>query len=701
MSRELSSTSGEKRRSRGHERTYVGVDIVKSGGKALNKYVYAIALIKDGRVLKVDRGNLGRLVRYLWDYRPATLATDNILELGGSKRNLVRILKLVPPDTEFIQVTLEGQTLVDLRRVANMAGMELDKGKLNPAKTAVLVATLAWSGYGERLDVYEKKVRINVFKGRSGYAGGSRAGKFQRGLRGAVAQMVKKLREELERRGFDYDVMIRRSKGGIEQAVFTVYASREELFGVVKRVKGHDVEVRIKPVISRRFLKLIAPQETSKKYLIVGYDPGMQVGLAVIDLDMRPHLITSGRELDRGEILSKLTSIGIPVIVATDKNPPPEMVRKLAAMLKAQLFVPSRSLSTSEKEILVSEYSRLYGIGVKNTHERDALSAALKAYRFYQDKLEKLVKKIRNMGLSVKNLQKYKVRILMNEPLSAIIEDIINDYIKPTEPPVSGRQASLMLPHQAREVSKYTERIKELERRVNELLREREILKSKVKDSEARIRELEHSVRTLTESVYEKIAKDRKVSELLTRLKNASQRIEELEHEVLSLKERLTSVGKVLERVFAGELTLLPRYGAKYVVSDDKLNVVFVEDLRQILSAGTVGSLASRKVVLPPGHEKDSEFLVRERLIPATTAREVWDVSPSLVAVDSETLSRLRVAEEEVARIREETMRQRELTYADLEAILREYRESRLSASLNTSKVKYFEGHVREYDREN
>ncbi len=700
MSREPSSTSGEKQRSRGHERTYVGVDIIKSGGKALNKYVYAIALVKNGRVLKVDRGNLGRLVRYLWDYRPATLATDNILELGGSKRNLIRILKLVPPDTEFIQVTLEGQTLVNLRRVANIAGMELDKGKLNPAKTAVLVATLAWSGYGERLDVYERKVRINVFKGRSGHAGGSRAGKFQRNLRGAVARMVKKLREELERRGFDYDVTIRRSKGGVEQAVFTVYASREELFGVVKRVKGHDVEVRIKPVISRKFLKLIAPQETPKKYLIVGYDPGMQVGLAVIDLDMKPHLITSGRELDRGEILSKLTNIGIPVIVATDKNPPPEMVRKLAAMLNAQLFVPLRSLSTSEKEILVSEYSRLHGVGVKNTHERDALSAALKAYRFYQDKLEKLVKKIKSMGLSVKNLQKYKVRILMNEPLSAIIEDIINDYIKPAEPSVTSlrRQVSLTLPHQAHEVSKYTEKIKELERRVDELLREREILKSKVKDSEARIRELEHSVQTLTESVNEKIARDRKVSELLTRLKNASQRIEELEHEVLSLKERLASVGKVLERVFAGELTLLPRYGVKYVVSDDKLNAVFVDDLRQMLSAGTVGSLASRKVVLPPGREKDSELLVKEYLIPATTAREVWDVSPSLVAVDSETLSRLRAAEEEVARIKEEMMRQRELTYADLEAILKEYRESRLSASLNTSKVKYFEGYVREHN---
>lgn len=494
--------------------------------------------------------------------------------------------------------------------------------------------------------------------------------------------------------------MIRRSRGGVEQAVFTVYASREELFGVVKKVKGYDVEVRIKPVISRKFLKLIGPQETPKKYLIVGYDPGMQVGLAVIDLDMKPHLITSGRELDRGEILSKLTSIGIPVIVATDKNPPPEMVRKLAAMLNAQLFVPPRSLSTSEKEMLVSEYSRLHGVEVKNTHERDALSAALKAYRFYQDKLEKLAKKIRSMGLSVKNLQKYKVRILMNEPLSVVIEDIINDYIKPAEPSVTSlrRQVSLTLPYQAHEVSKYAERIKELERRVDELLREREILKSRVKDSEARIRELEQSVRTLTESVNEKVARDRKVSELLTRLKNASQRIEELEHEVLSLKERLTSVGKVLERVFAGELALLPRYGVKYVVSDDKLNAVFVDDLYQILSTGTIGSLASRKVVLPPGREKDSELLVKEYLIPATTAREVWDVSPSLVAVDSETLSRLRAAEEEVARIKEEMMRQRELTYADLEAILKEYRESRLSASQNASKVKYFEGYVREHD---
>jgi len=700
MSRELSSTSEERQRNRGRERAYVGVDIVKSGGKALNKFVYAIALVKNGRVLKVDRGNLGRLVRYLWDYRPAVLATDNILELGGSKRNLVRILKLVPPDTEFIQVTLEGQTLMNLKRVASRAGVELDKGKLNPNKTAVLVATLAWSGYGERLDVYERKVKINVFKGRSGHSGGSRAGKFQRNLRGAVARMVKKLREELERRGFDYDVMIRRSKGGVEQAVFTVYASREELFGVVKRVKGYDVEVRIKPVISRKFLKLIAPQETPKKYLIVGYDPGMQVGLAVIDLDMKPHLVTSGRELDRGEILSKLTNIGIPVIVATDKNPSPEMVRKLAAMLNAQLFVPPRSLSTSEKEILVSEYTRMFGITIKNTHERDALSAALKAYRFYQDKLDKLVKKIRNMGLSVKNLQKYKVRILMNEPLSAIIEDIINDYIKPAESSVASlrKQAPLMLSHQAHQVSRHAEKVKELERRIDELLREREILKCKVKDSEARIKELEHSVQALTESINEKIARDRKVSELLTRLKNASQRIEELEREVLSLKERLTSVGKVLERVFAGELALLPRYGVKCVIGGNKLNAVFVADLRQILSAGTIVNLASRNVVLPPGHEKDSELLVKRYLIPATTAREVWDVSPSLVAVDTETFIRLRAAEKEVVRIKEEMMRQKELTYADLEAILREYRESRLSASLNASKIKQLEGCIREHD---
>ena len=153
--------------------------------------------------------------------------------------------------------------------------------------------------------------------------------------------------------------------------------------------------------------------------MIVGYDPGIVAGLAAIDLDMTPVLVISGRELDRGTAVSLLTDVGVPVVVATDKNPPPDMVRKLAAMLNAQLFTPSKSLSTSEKESLVNEYTRKFDIEVKNTHERDALAAVLKAYSIFKEKMEKLSAKVRSIGIKVKDLQRYKIKLLNNEPLSS------------------------------------------------------------------------------------------------------------------------------------------------------------------------------------------------------------------------------------------------------------------------------------------
>lgn len=75
-------------------------------------------------------------------------------------------------------------------------------------------------------------------------------------------------------------------------------------------------------------------------------------------------------------------------------------------------------MSTAEKEVAVSEFIKRHpSIDVKNTHERDALAAALKAYGEFQEKLDKLSYKLREMGFYDVNLQKYKVKVLMNEDL--------------------------------------------------------------------------------------------------------------------------------------------------------------------------------------------------------------------------------------------------------------------------------------------
>ncbi len=666
-------------------RTYVGVDIIRSGGRALSDYVYAIAIVRQGKLVKVDKGNLGRLIRYLWDSRPSALATDNIFEIGGSKKNLIRLLKLVPPDTEFIQITLDEAGFRRVKNVAFNAGIQVERGKLSPMRTAVLAAMLAWSGHGSRLNVFERKVKINVFKGRSGSAGGSRSSKYQRNLRAAVARVVRKIREELERRGIDYDVMIRRSRGGVESAVFTVYASREELFGVVSRMRGYDVEVRIKPVVNRKFLNLRQETPSEKPYLIVGYDPGMQVGLAAIDLFMRPKLVTSGRELDRGNVINVLSSVGVPVMIATDKNPPPEMVRKLAAALRVQIYVPRHSLSTTEKELIVNEYCRKFGIRVKNTHERDALSAALKAYRVYEEKLRKLLKKVKSMGLSIKNIQQYQRRILSNEPLSTIIEDIINDYFRKPR-----QQARKILAKDAtaleRElVSKYREMAENLRRTLDEVTAERDALRIKLENAIRDVEKLRRELDTLKNSLNLKLLKERKVSELMTRLKNANEKIQELEQQVLSLREALRNSGKVIERVFAGELSLIPKFGAKVFTTDQVNTPLYVEDkvtLLKVLGDNINERLREGGIIVPPGLLSDAEIegIVRKFRVPVAVAREVWPVSACLVAVDTHVHEMIESSKNLIQSIVAEEERRRRLTYEDLMRILTDYRRNRLSA---------------------
>jgi len=122
----------------------------------------------------------------------------------------------------------------------------------------------------------------------------------------------------------------------------------------------------------------------------------METGLAIIDLDFNPLLVLSKRGLDREEIINLIMNYGIPVMVATDKNPVPDMVKKIAAALNASLFVPSESLSIEEKEELIEWLRRHVGnnVAVSTTHERDSLAAATLAFKSYEVKITNLESKL-------------------------------------------------------------------------------------------------------------------------------------------------------------------------------------------------------------------------------------------------------------------------------------------------------------------
>lgn len=115
-------------------------------------------------------------------------------------------------------------------------------------------------------------------------------------------------------------------------------------------------------------------------HLIVGVDPGTNVGLALFDINA--NLIYKGTMNGGKErIVEKIRSWGEPCVVATDVNPAPELVLRIASYFNARLFVPQRSMLEKEKNEMV------HGQKVVGDHERDAVSGVLKFFRSNDAKL--------------------------------------------------------------------------------------------------------------------------------------------------------------------------------------------------------------------------------------------------------------------------------------------------------------------------
>ncbi|MEM4435244.1 MAG: DUF460 domain-containing protein, partial [Sulfolobales archaeon] len=97
--------------------TYLGVDVAKSGSK-LSEFIYSIAVLRGRTLVKVDEVTASRLLRMLWELKPEVLAVDNVLELGGSIRNVSNFVKLLPPGVKVVQVNVDEKSLKDLRMLA-------------------------------------------------------------------------------------------------------------------------------------------------------------------------------------------------------------------------------------------------------------------------------------------------------------------------------------------------------------------------------------------------------------------------------------------------------------------------------------------------------------------------------------------------------------------------------------------------------
>ncbi len=122
----------------------------------------------------------------------------------------------------------------------------------------------------------------------------------------------------------------------------------------------------------------------ASKEIVVGIDPGTTVGISILDTKGNLMLVTSRKNAKRNEVVNLISNFGKPIIISTDRNPAPKYVEKLASSFGAKIFCPEKHITLAQKKNLTKKFLD----EVKNSHEKDSLAAAVKAWKSYKRTFE-------------------------------------------------------------------------------------------------------------------------------------------------------------------------------------------------------------------------------------------------------------------------------------------------------------------------
>lgn len=121
-----------------------------------------------------------------------------------------------------------------------------------------------------------------------------------------------------------------------------------------------------------------------RKLLVVGIDPGITTGYALLDINGKLLKLGSTKQLNLGSLIFWITKHGKVVVVGSDVKPVSKFVESFSKRVGAKLIYPKESLKIVEKKRLINNYN------VEDSHQRDALSAALFAYKKIRSLLNKV-----------------------------------------------------------------------------------------------------------------------------------------------------------------------------------------------------------------------------------------------------------------------------------------------------------------------
>jgi hypothetical protein len=320
----------------------------------------------------------------------------------------------------------------------------------------------------------------------------------------------------------------------------------------------------------------------------LGIDPGISTGLAALDLDGEFLFARSEKEIRLDNIVQETSSYGKVVLVATDVTPAPDLVRRVASIFNAALFVPRKSMESSEKRMLVSRYGLSRDIDVSDSHARDALASGIKALNKFKNKFEKLesylAEKSRNSSL-----QQTKELVVRGFSINRAISDSHTKHT-PKEGTIPHIIRSDTILELKKTLDEKTEVIRRLDRLVQSLQDELDNLKSE-----------NDGLRSLIEKERARydieIRKDRIVKVQENRITDLKKRVRELENKI-EVEER-TRLRDQAESKIDSNLTLLKpveSFSAEGLERAARLHQISPGDVVFLKNASGGGASTSRKL---------------------------------------------------------------------------------------------------------
>lgn len=380
-----------------------GLDILAHSTRAKrNPTLFSLIVLKGDHLDKYPKLNKRMLFKRIQDIQPDRVAIDNIFELAPDFNGIIRFLNIIPPTTRLIQVTGNPRTgmekittLIRKHRINKDLSFQYNSQKMNSVETAEACARLCQKQVGHEIIAFEEEIRIIISKKKSHGKGGWSAPRYERISRAAVHQAadeVEMILQERELTWEEFEYPRRR--------VYFVQLDKKfipEIKSLLKPLTTELVRVTIDRITksSLDFQPLdvnIAPASHSLHNIILGIDPGTTTGIAVLDLITGKILyLGSKRECGISQIIRIASNYGKITCVAADVTPVPSTVEKVAKITGAKLKSPAVLATATTKREYLQEYQDLtVNYGHLNSHERDALFAAIKAFNSLKEQLSKI-----------------------------------------------------------------------------------------------------------------------------------------------------------------------------------------------------------------------------------------------------------------------------------------------------------------------